>query len=90
MPPAKSINWLSWTKKEALTHLVLQKLGEFICIIAAVDDILHKKLLLHRAQLLLCVLMLVERVPLHLDPFIVCVKCVLVIGAVLNHFDLFL
>ena len=57
-------------------HLVLHELRELRRVISVVDHVLHEKLLLHRSQLLVRVLVLVEGAARLDDPVRVSVKLV--------------
>ena len=55
-----------------LTHLVLHELGELARVVSQVNHVLHEVILLHRAHLLRCVVMLVKGAPrlrdtVHID-----------------------
>ena len=68
--------------EENLTFLILHKLAELGRVIPAVDDVLHKVVLLHGAELLLSVLLFVEGLARLGHPVHVRVKFVV---AGLNH-----
>ena len=55
-------------------HLVLHKLRELRRIVPVVNYVLHQEFLLHGAELLICVLVLVEGATVHLDTIWISVK----------------
>lgn len=75
-------------EKPSLTELVLHELRELRRVVATVNDVFHQKLLLHCAQLILSVLLLVEGLSRLGDPIHIGVELLLLdvaVAALFNH-----